>query len=383
MARRGVGQAPAPASAMPPVQQGQDADSPLSPGTYGRTLALIQNNQPLNLAARTAADLLKAHPNMSDRELGLTMSAINPMLTKQADAVLRDARLSDTDFFKAVGLLLRKEGLDARYPGLGDGQSPYTPQQLATAADMLRNGQTIPAAMKPWVYGAYPDLAPEALQGNARKAAATANAREPIQVQRAVDTANALEPIQVQREVDKILNTAGPKADSNALKQTESNLRATASAYSALHTNFAGLVQAAKDLGLGPATPLNSVWNRLRGAVDPDYTTYDLFLKGVQKEFGKVLQGAKANGISVKAMKDAEHTLSGNMTLGQLEAAQKALEAEGANVLNSLRQQKGISTLRTKPMSAQDRSALEWADENPGDPRAKHILDHLKSQYGL
>jgi hypothetical protein len=71
------------------------------------------------------------------------------------------------------------------------------------------------------------------------------------------------------------------------------------------------------------------------------------------------------------------------MTLGQLEAAQKALEAEGANVLNSLRQQKDISTLRTKPMSAQDRSALEWVDENPGDPRAKDILNHLKSQYGF
>jgi prolyl-tRNA editing enzyme YbaK/EbsC (Cys-tRNA(Pro) deacylase) len=104
MARRGVGQTPA--SAPPPAQQGQAADPPLSPGTYGRTLALIQNNQPLNLAARAAADLLKAHPNMSDRELGLAMGAINPVLAKQADAVLRDARLSDTDFFKTVGLLL-------------------------------------------------------------------------------------------------------------------------------------------------------------------------------------------------------------------------------------------------------------------------------------
>jgi hypothetical protein len=188
----------------------------------------------------------------------------------------------------------------------------------------------------------------------------------------------------VQREVDKTNATAASKANSAVLKQTESNLSATEAAYNALHTNFAGLVQAAKDLGLGPATPLNSVWNRLRGAVDPDYTTYDLFLKGVQKEFGKVLQGATgARGIAVSAMKDAEHTLSGNMTLGQLEAAQKALEAEGANVLSSLRQQKDVSTLRTKSMPAQDRSALEWADENPSDPRAKHILDHLKSQYGL
>jgi hypothetical protein len=72
-------------------------------------MALIQNNQPLNLAARAAADLLKAHPNMSDRELGLTMGMINPVLTKQADAVLRDARLSDTDFFKTVGLLLQQD----------------------------------------------------------------------------------------------------------------------------------------------------------------------------------------------------------------------------------------------------------------------------------
>jgi hypothetical protein len=109
MARRGVGQTPAAAPPTQPTQQGQDADSPLSPGTYGRMMALIQNNQPINLAARTAADLLKAHPNMSDRELGLTMSMINPTLTKQADAAIRAAGLVDTDFFKTVNALLRQQ----------------------------------------------------------------------------------------------------------------------------------------------------------------------------------------------------------------------------------------------------------------------------------
>jgi hypothetical protein len=121
MARRGVGQTPAAAPPPPPAQQGQGADSPLPPGTYGRMMALIQNNQPINLAARTAADLLKAHPNMSDRELGLTMGMINPVLTKQADAAIREAGLADTDFYKFVNALLRKQRLDAQYPGIGDG----------------------------------------------------------------------------------------------------------------------------------------------------------------------------------------------------------------------------------------------------------------------
>jgi hypothetical protein len=387
MARRGVGQTPAPAP--PPAQQGQGDESSLPPGTYGRMMALIQNNQPINLAARAAANLLKANPNMSDRELALTMGTINPTLTKQADAAIREAGLSSTDFLRTMNLMLRERSLDARYPGFSNGQSPYTPQQLATAADMLRNGQTIPAAMKPWVYGAYPDLAPEALQGNARKAAATANALEPVQVQRAVDTANALEPIQVQREVDKINSTAAPKANSAALTQVQKSLSAVEPAYDALHANFGGLLGAAKKYGLGPATPINTLLNRMRSVGDPDYTYYDMFLKGVQKEFGKVLQGARSNGISVHAMQDAEKTLSGNMTLGQLEAAQKALETEGENVLKSLRQQRESLTKQTqggnspRAMNPEDQQAFDWAKNNPSDPRADAISRHLKEKYGL
>jgi hypothetical protein len=145
----------------------------------------------------------------------------------------------------------------------------------------------------------------------------------------------------VQQATDTVAATAVPKANSAALTQVQKNLSAVEPAYDALHTNFAGLLQAAKQYGLGPATPINSLLNRMRSAGDPDYTTYDLFLKGVQKEFGKILQAStSARGVSVAAMKDAEGTLSGNMTLKQLEAAQKALETEGNNVLQSLREQK-------------------------------------------
>jgi hypothetical protein len=88
-------------------------------------------------------------------------------------------------------------------------------------------------------------------------------------------------------------------------------------------------------------------------------------------------------------MQDAEKTLSGNMTLGQLEAAQKALETEGENVLKSLRQQRGSLTKQTQggnsqqAMSAEDQQALDWAKNNPSDPRADAISRHLKEKYGL
>jgi hypothetical protein len=387
MTRRGVGQTPASAPPTQPTQQEQGADSSLPPGTYGRTMALIQNNQPINLAARAAANLLKANPNMSDRELALTMGTINPTLTKQADAALREAGLSSTDFLKTMNLMLRERSLDARYPGFGNGQAPYTPQQLATAADMLRNGQTIPAAMKPWVFGVYPDLAPEALQGNARKAAAVAEATSPIKTQQAINTAAGVAPVKVQQAVDTANATAVPKANSAALTQVQKSLSAVEPAYEALHTNFAGLVQAAKKYGLGPATPVNALLNRLRSAGDPDYTTYDMFLKGVQKEFGKVLQAStSARGVSVAAMKDAEKTLSGNMTLGQLEAAQKALETEGENVLKSLRQQRESLVKQSQnggksaTLSPQDQQALDWANANPNDPRAAAIKQHLQGK---
>jgi hypothetical protein len=236
----------------------------------------------------------------------------------------------------------------------------------------------------------FPNVAAEAMQVKAQQAAAVAKATAPIKTQQAVDTAKALEPIQVQRAVDTVNATAEPKANSAALKQVQGSLSTTEAAYDALHANFAGLVQAAKAYGLGPATPINTLLNRMRSAGDPDYTTYDLFLKGVQKEFGKILQaGSGARGVTVAAMKDAADTLSGNMTLAQLEAAQKALETEGANVLKSLRQQRGSldnqirGSSRPRTMSPEDQQAADWAKKHPNDPRATTITRHLKEKYGL
>jgi hypothetical protein len=381
MARRGVGQTPAVAQPSPPAQQGQGADSPLSPGTYGRMMALIQNNQPINLAARTAADLLKAHPNMSDRELGLTMGMINPTLTKQADAAIRAAGLADTDFFKTVNALLRERSLDARYPGAGGAPMPYSQPQIDAAIELWKRGVRPPADMVRAILASGVDpssfadsVAQGAVDQAAKKAAKTVEATTEPAANKAARIVDA---------------TAAPKANSAALRQVQGSLSAVEPAYEALHTNFAGLVQAAKKYGLGPATPVNALLNRLRSAGDPDYTTYDLFLKGVQKEFGKVLNGARSNGISVHAMQDAEKTLSGNMTLGQLEAAQKALETEGENVLKSLRQQRESLTKQTqssnspRAMNPEDQQAFDWAKNNPSDPRADAISQHLKEKYGL
>jgi hypothetical protein len=390
MAKRGDTPSSAQPADAPQAPQNQESDTGLPAGAFGRVLALAQNNQIVNLAAQAAANLLKANPNMSDRELALAMNAVNPTLAKQSDNMLQLAGLSNTQLFRAVDLMLRQQSLAARYPGYSDGPSPYTPQQLAVAADMLRNGQTIPMAMKPWVYEAYPDLAPEAMQGKARQAAAVASATEPIAVQKAINIAQGTSPIIVQREVNKISAAAAPRANSGALTQVEKTLAALEPAYDALHTNFEGLIQAAKKYGLGPATPINVVLNRLRSAGDPDYTSFYLFLKAVQKEFGKILQASTgARGVSVAAMKDAEGTLSGNMTLGQLEAAQKALETEGANVLNSLRKQRDTLTSRlqgsnaTRTMSPEDQQALEWARTHSSDPRAGKISQYLKEKYGL
>jgi hypothetical protein len=375
MARRGVGQTPASTPPPPPTQQGQDTGSSLSPGTYGRMMALIQNNQPLNLAARTAANLLKANPNMSDRELGLTMSMINPTLTKQADAAIRAAGLADTDFFKTVGLLLRERSLDARYPGAGGAPVPYSQPQIDAAIELWKRGVRPPADMVRAILASGVD--PSSFADSVAQGA----------VDQAVDKAKALAPVQVQREVDKTNATAVSKANSAALTQVQKNLSAIEPAYDALHANFSGLLGAAKKYGLGPATPVNALLNRMRSVGDPDYTTYDLFLKGVQKEFGKVLQGATgARGVTVSAMKDAEKTLSGNMTLGQLEAAQKALETEGENVLKSLRQQRESLVKQSQnggqsaALSPQDQQALDWANANPNDPRAAAIKQHLQGK---
>ena len=390
MAKRGDTPSSAPSADAPQAQQSQEPDTGLPAGTFGRVLALAQNNQIVNLAAQAAANLLKANPNMSDRELALAMNMINPTLTQQSEGMLRLAGLSNTEMFKTINMMLQKQRLEAQYPGIGNGQPPYTMEQLAAGAELLRNGQTIPINMKPWVEALFPGVAAEAVQGKARQAAATASAVAPVKTQQAINTARGTAPIIVQREADKVSATAVPRANSGALTQVQKTLSAVEPAYDALHKNFGGLVQAAKNLGLGPATPINSVWNRLRSVADPDYTTYDLFLKAVQKEFGKILQASTgARGVSVAAMKDAADTLSGNMTLGQLEAAQNALETEGANVLSSLREQREalISRLQggntTRTMSPEDQQALEWARTHSSDPRAGKISQYLKEKYGL
>jgi hypothetical protein len=413
MARNGNWRTPAPAPApapgaspaVPSAQQGQDADPPLPTGAYGRMLALIQHNQPLNLAAQATANLLKAHPNMSDRELALAMNTINPTLTQQANAAIREAGLTDTEFFKAMGLLLREQGLGARYPGLGYVQSPYTPDQLAAGAELMRNGQPVPMGMRVWIEQSFPDIAREAVQGKAQQAAANAAAVSPIKTQQAINTVKGRLPYDVARAVDiaagtepykamlsrdRIINMADVKATSDALKQAQSALSNTESAYNALHKNFAGLMQAAKDYGLGPNTPINSVWNRLRSTVDPKYASFDLFLKSVQREFARVLNpNSGGRGITVSAMKEAENILPRDMTLGQLEAAQRTLEMESKNVLDSLRQQRESlseqirGSSRPQTMSPEDQQAADWAKKHPNDPRATAISRHLKEKYGL
>ena len=317
-------------SATPGAPQG-GLDNSLSgmQGTYGRVLALAQNNQVINLAGKAAAELIKAHPDWTDRQLSLAMDNIYPALSEQSKNMLQLAGLSNTEMFKTVSALLRQQELGARYPGMG-GQTPYSPQAVDAAAQAWKNGVKPPVAMIPWVLQAHPELGGQVAQGQVnltgQKAAAGASATAPIKVQQAADTAVA---------------TAVPRATGSALTQVQKNLSAIEPAYQAMDANFEGLIQAAQKYGLGPATPVNSLLNRMRKMGDPSYTTYEVFLKGVQKEFGKVLQGSTgARGISVSAMKDAEGTLSPNMTLGQLEAAATALKTEGGNVLQSLRDQK-------------------------------------------
>lgn len=344
-ARAGGGASSAPPTGPQDITQtaAQKSDVPgaLPMGTYGHVLALAQSNQVINLAARAAAGLLKSNPNLSDRQLDLAMQNIYPTLAQQSKDALQLAGLSNTEMFKAVNVLLRRLSLQARYPGYAQGgSSPYTPQQLAGAADMLRNGQSIPTQMKPYIYQAYPDLAPEALAGKAKQAAATVTATAAPKADAAALLATATAPV---------------KATSGALSQVTRTLASIEPAYNALETNFSYLLQTAKQYGLGPATPVNTLLNKLRSMGSPDATKFQLALQAVQKEYGKVLTASTgARGVPVAAMREANATLSPNMTLGQLEAAQQAMQTDGRNVLDSYRQQKTqlMGQLGSTPSSA-------------------------------
>lgn len=331
----------------PTPAQGQRSDVPggLPLGTYGRVLALAQHNQVINLAGKAAAGLLKNNPHMTDRQLDLAMQSIYPMLTQQSQDAMRLAGLSNTEMFKAVNVMLRQQSLNARYPGYSQGGSqPYTAQQLATAADMLRNGQTIPVAMKPYVFAAYPDIAPQALEGKARQAAATVTATATPKAQAAAQVATA---------------TAAPKATGAALGQVERTLSSIEPAYNALESNFSYLLQTAQQYGLGPATPMNAIANRLRQMNSPDYTRFNLAMQAVQKEYGKVLTASSgARGVPVAAMREANGALSPNMTLAQLQAAQQALQTDGRNVLDSYRKQKAMLTQQLQGGAASAPSAV-------------------------
>ena len=322
--------APAQTQQQQPLVEPKSVGVDLPMGDYGRVLALAQNNQVINLAARAASQLLHANPNMSDRQLDLTMQTLYPALSEQSKNMLQLAGLSNTQLFKSLYVMQRQQQINARYPGFSQGGSAYTPQQIATAADMLRNGQQIPMAMKPYVYAAYPDIAPQAMEGKAKQAAATVTATATPKAAAAVQTATATAPV---------------KATSTALTQVDRTLSAIEPAYNALETNFSYLLQTAKQYGLGPATPVNAVLNKLRKIGSPDATRFQLALQAVQKEYGKVLTASTgARGVPVAAMREANDTLSPNMTLGQLEAAQQAMQTDGRNVLDSYRSQKAQLT---------------------------------------
>jgi hypothetical protein len=317
MARRGVGQTPAPAAspAMPPAQQGQDADSPLSPGTYGRTMALIQNNQPLNLAARTAADLLKAHPNMSNRELALTMSMVNPVITKQADAALRDARLSDTDFFKTVNALLqqdRNRRADALLPSQIDKNESQAAKNAATAG-YYSGGSGAGGGAAPQATDAGYDLALAYLNG---KLGATGGPTGAARQKQAFDQ---LKEIGLRPSDEKPYQNdlAAARSAQTQLTQRATTLQATAEA---IDTQLSQAVALAKQLNLDGPVTWNSgklyVGNKAIPTDSPIYEAiqkYDTLVKDASREAGAQQMFGRA---TVAGLRLAEKVVDANKGAG-------------------------------------------------------------------
>ena len=364
--------APAPQGAPTiPTPTKADAQSAgLSLGTYGKVLAMAQHNQVLNLAAQAAHKLLTANPNMTDRQLALAMQSIYPQLNDQSKGMLQLAGLSNTEFFKGINAMFRQMELQGRFGGAG----AYTPEQIQGAMDAIRSGQgsLVPSGLRIAALNADPTLGQQAVQGKARAAAAVVEATGTPKAQAAAKSAAATAPV---------------KAVGTALANNARTLSVLEPAYQALHTNFAALIDSAKQYGLGPATPINTLLNKMRQMGDPNYTKYSIFMTGVQKEFGKILSGSTgARGTTVQAMKEAEKTLSPNMTLGQLQAAEDALITEGGNVLDSLKSQNAAlqrqlqGGAQPNTPSSQDQEALAWANAHPNDPRAIAIKQHLQGQ---
>jgi hypothetical protein len=354
MARRGVGQTPAAAQPSPPTQQGQDADPPLSPGTYGRTMALIQNSQPLTLAARTAADLLKANPNMSNRELALTMSAINPMLTKQADAALREARLSDTDFFKTVSLLLqqgRNQRADALLPSQIDKNEAQADEHKAKTR-YYSDGSGAGAAgagaagAAPQEAGAGYDLALAYLNG---KLGATGGPTGAARQNRAFEQLKAM-GLRPSDEKPYQNDLAAARSAQTQLAQRATTLQATSEA---IDTQVDQAVAIAKQLNLdGPVT-----WNGGKLYVggkaiptdSPIYKaiqTYDALVKDVAREAGAQQMFGKPTVAGLKLGSDVVNANKGSGLLGVAQGLKDGAKASVAAINHTIATAQVAPTLR-------------------------------------
>jgi hypothetical protein len=356
-----------------------------------KSLALAQKYEPLANLQKFVQKFKTLYPDATPGQLAAAAQAVNPTIMQQADWATKQAGMSITSLFggytayaAAVNAQARLAeapwrfaNAQAKFAGLG-GPSPFSQQQLQAGADMMRRGLPISSALKLAVLNAYPDIASEAAQGQATQASNVAGAR-----------AAAVAPVKVQQAADTAVATAVPKAQSASLTQVDKTLSAIEPAYNALESNFSYLLDTANQYGMGPATPVNALLNKLRSMGSPDYTRTNLAMQAVQKEFGKVLSASTgARGVPVAAMREAAATLSMNMTIGQLKAAQESLQTDGRNVLDSYRKQRDALTSQLQgknqaapaALSPQDQQALAWADANPNDPRAALIKQHLQGK---
>jgi hypothetical protein len=223
------------------------------------------------------------------------MSAINPMLTRQADAALRDARLSDTDFFKTVGLLLqqdRNQRADALLPSQIDkneAQAKAASSQAAehaARADYYSGGGAGAAGAAPQEAGAGYDLALAYLSG---KLGATGGPTGAARQNRAFEQLKAM-GLRPSDEKPYQNDLAAARSAQTQLTQRATMLQATSEA---IDTQVDQAVAIAKQLNLNGPVAWNSgklyVGNKAIPTDSPIYEAiqkYDALVKDVAREAG-------------------------------------------------------------------------------------------------
>jgi hypothetical protein len=289
-------------------------------GQTGRKPDLVEMNRLQIYQSELGASMASASKHLGDdrKQQWEYASGLSKVYAQQQVAQLRTQNVQDQIQGRKDAAAIRASGAGGAAGNPGSDFNSWSPEQKA---QLVREYNQFGPAALPWA---------RSMKGGSQQIEAFDKYRfgggDAPKGNRAEDTADMKANQASLTNVTKAADTANQR-------------------YKALDSNISLALSQAQKYGLGGATPINEVLNRLRGTTDPNAKAFLSAIATVQREYGKLADGGSgAAAAHVESLKQAGDILNSNFTLPQLQAVAATLKKDGQNVLDSYADQ--IKTIK-------------------------------------